>query len=178
MVTRTFILGMVLLMGGCDKELHELNMSKTPYTGNELRIDGYYYSKASNSSLSGIAVFYRDGLCMFFHTSIGSKDTILYIENEILLDQSLMRSSWDTPDGVGLFQINGQSIRVEVWYSGYHDIKTYDYSGEILNDSTFKITKADLISEETVSVNHIYRFKKFSPKPDSTNKYLKIMRRY
>jgi hypothetical protein len=170
---------MVLLMGGCDKELHELNMSKTPYTGNELRIDGYYYTTVhSNYSNIGVGVFYRDGVCMFFHVDIDGKDTISCIENEILLNHSLMRSSWDTPDGVGLFQINGQSIKIVVWSEDYHEIETLNYKGEIINDSTFKITKADLISEETVSVNHIYRFKKFSPKPDSTNKYLKIMRRY
>ena len=46
--------------------------------------------------------------------------------------------------------------------------------GEIQNDSTFLITKSIRSKTgEEKELNEIYHFKQFSPKPDSTNVFVK-----
>lgn len=44
MVTRFFLFIGIILLGSCSNKLDDIGMAKEPYTGNELRIDGYYYS--------------------------------------------------------------------------------------------------------------------------------------
>ena len=55
-----------LALTACEKELHDLTMSRMPYRGNELRTDGYYYSTIPNYSdpTIGVIVLYRNGACM------------------------------------------------------------------------------------------------------------------
>jgi hypothetical protein len=61
-------------------------MKKTPYLGDELRVDGYYYSNPRYANVIGIAVFYKDGFCIHSWGKVTSQDTLSYIENEILLN--------------------------------------------------------------------------------------------
>jgi hypothetical protein len=157
----------------CKKELHELSMAKTPYIGNELRIDGFYYSNQVFTDYSGIAVFYRDGVCMNVYSRIESQDTLSFIENGILLNESLMSNFRNTPNHIGVFQINAKSIEFETWEAG-RDIITFSNYGEILNDTTFLITKqVNNDTGKSESLNLTYRFRQFSPKPDSTNSFIK-----
>jgi hypothetical protein len=164
---------MLLFCTSCKKELHELSMSKTPYTGNELRIDGYYYSNLTSADDIAIAVFYRDGVCINVYTRVEGQDTISYIENEILLNESIISTFMSTPTNIGVFHINTESIEFETWEAG-RDIITFSNYGEILNDTTFLITKqVNNDSGKSETLNLIYRFREFSPKPDSTNNYVK-----
>ena len=172
MVTRYFLFIIILLSLGCEKKLYELSMLKTPYAGNELRIDGYYYSNQVFNNHNGIAIFYKDGVCFHLFAQIESHDTLNYIENEILLDKALMRSFWNTPNHIGVFQINGKSIMFETWEVA-RDITTFSNFGEILNDTTFLITnQVNNDSGKSYSENLTYRFRQFSPKPDSTNTFI------
>jgi hypothetical protein len=77
----------------------------------------------------------------------------------------------------GVFLIENNSIRFEHWYpSSGGPLKAYVRSGTILNDTTFQITKSyrnkNGEKAEVTSRNEVYHFKQFSPKPDSTNKYV------
>lgn len=175
MVTRLFLLIAIILFASasCKKELHELSMAKTPYTGNELRIDGYYYSNPTTENNIGIAVFYRDGICMHLFERPESQDTIGFIENEILLNNTLMSRLWSTPSNIGVFKTNKESIEFETWIAG-RDITTFSHFGEILNYTTFLLTKwTNNDSGKTYLENLTYRFRHFSPKPDSTNTFIK-----
>ncbi len=176
MVIRNLILiALVLFAGSCcgEKELHELSMSKTPYTGNELRIDGYYFSNQTAPKDINIAVFYEDGVCIHLFAEMTSQDTFSFIENKILLDEPFLSRLWNTPTDVGVFKIEGESIEIESWMAAY-DITTLSFYGEILNDTTFIISKwTDNEQGESHSVEWTYRFRQFSPKPDSTNNYIK-----
>ena len=164
---------MNLLFCSCEKERQELSMAKTPYTGNELRIDGYYFSNQVFTDYIGIAVFYRNGICINVFTQIESHDTISFIENEILLNEGLMSNFWNTPNHIGVFLINKESIEFETWEAG-RDIITFSNFGEILNDTTFLITKqVNNQSGATEAMSLTYRFRQFSPKPDSTNIFIK-----
>lgn len=75
----------------------------------------------------------------------------------------------------GLFNITGNSIQFERYYpSDNLSKKAYVRSGEILNDTTFRITKSIRSdgTEEKVK-DEIFYFKQFSPKIDSTNNWIK-----
>lgn len=175
MVTRLFSLIAIVLFSSasCKKELHELSMTKTPYIGNELRIDGFYYSNLTSADDIGLAVFYRNGVCINVYTRIERADTLSYIENDILLNESIISTFMNTPTNIGVFQIKTESIEFETWEAG-RDIITFSNYGKILNDTTFLITKqVNNDSGKSESLNLTYRFKQFSPKPDSTNTFIK-----
>jgi hypothetical protein len=175
MVIKLFSIVAVMLFScaSCEKELHELSMAKTPYTGDELRIDGYYYSNQTTADDINLAVFYRDGVCIHMFARIESQDTISFIENEILLNGPLMFSLWNTPTDIGVFKINTEYIELESWVAG-RDITTFSFYGEILNDTTFLVTKwTNNDSGKSHSENLTYRFRQFSQKPDSTNTFIK-----
>lgn len=97
---------MLFSCASCEKELHKLSLVKTPYTGDELRIDGYYYSNQVFTDYNGIAVFYRVGICMNVYSRIESQDTLSFIENEILLNETLMSNFRNTPTHIGVFLKN------------------------------------------------------------------------
>ncbi len=157
----------------CEKDLQELSLAKTPYTGDELRIDGYYYSNITSLNDLGIAIFYRDGFCIHVFTDIECQDTLSFIENEILLNESLISNFINTPSNIGVFKINSEAIEFETWEDG-RDIITFSNYGEILNDTTFLITKqVNNDSGKSYSEKMTYYFKQFSPKPDSTSIYIK-----
>ena len=66
----------------------------------------------------------------------------------------------------GLFQIEVSIIKIEKWVpSSGGPTKAYLREGEILNDTTFYLMHREK--------KEIYHFKQYSPKPDSTNKYIK-----
>lgn len=164
---------MLFSCASCDKELHELSMSKTPYTGDELRIDGYYYSSLTSANDIGIAVFYSDGVCIHMYMRIERQDTLDFIENEFLLNNALISRLLNTPTHIGVFQIYTESIEFETWEAG-RDITTFSHFGEILNDTTFLLKKRiNNAQNKTFFENLTYRFKQFSPKPDSANNFIK-----
>jgi hypothetical protein len=173
MIIRFFTVISILLFTSCEKELYDLSLDKNPYRGDELRIDGYYYSNLTSAIDIGVAVFYRDGICINVFSHIEGSDTTNFIENEILLNESLISSFMNTPTHIGVFQINKESIEFETWEAG-RDIITFSNYGKIFNDTTFLITKqVNNDSGKSYSENLTYRFKQFSPKPDSTNNFIK-----
>jgi hypothetical protein len=145
-------------------------MRKTPYAGNELRIDGYYYSNPYNENSICVAVLYRDGFCI--HTRITpDQDTLNHIENQILLNVALIDKLKNAPSHIGVFRIMYPDIVIEAWE--YRNT-TFSHYGEIVNDTTFIVRKQ--INNRTNDVytqKLIYKFKQFSPKPDSANRYVR-----
>jgi hypothetical protein len=77
----------------------------------------------------------------------------------------------------GVFIIEGNKISFERWYPSEPPYKAFVNTGEILNDTTFKITESYRMQNgEKTKVhteNAIYHFKQLSPKPDSTNSFIK-----
>jgi hypothetical protein len=173
MLIRFFTIISILLFVSCEKELHDLSMDKNPYTGDELRIVGYYYTNLTSANDIGVAVFYRDGFCINTWVKPINQDTLRYIENEILLNSTFINKIKSIPTHIGVFQINAKSIVFETWEAG-RDIINFSHYGEILNDTTFLITKqVNNDSGKSSSEKLTYRFRQFSPKPDSTNNFIK-----
>lgn len=172
-MVRIFLVSIMFLVLSCEKKLYDLGMEKIPYDGNELKINGYYYSTPDSNGDIGLAVFYRDGFCIHMFLDINSKDTLHYIENKYLLDNAFIIDIKQTPNWIGVFQIDNSKIEYETWVAMRH-IPTFSYYGEILNDTTYKLTKwiANDI-DVTYPLELTYKFKKFDFKPDSTNTFIK-----
>ncbi len=76
----------------------------------------------------------------------------------------------------GVFQIDGTQIKYEKWVASEGPFSAFTYEGVILNDTTFVINKGyrmmDIDKKAPTEVNWEYHFKEFSPKPDSTNRFI------
>ncbi|MES2766716.1 MAG: hypothetical protein V4642_12650 [Bacteroidota bacterium] len=177
MLIRIFILIAVLLVGCVDDDertMQPLTFDKTPYTGNELRTDGYYYTDLTSENDISVVVLYRDGVCIRSFSRPEGQEIFDHIEG-ILLNKSLIAKLWERPMNVGIFQVNNDSLKYDIWEPSTHgSIITLSHFCQILNDTTFVQTKLiNRSNRETFPENLTYRFKQFSPKPDSTNSFIK-----
>jgi hypothetical protein len=171
MVKKFYLLIAVFLLTSCYTKLNDLTMQKTPYNGEELRIDGYYYSDRWFDRYRNIVVFYRDGFCIRAMLETTDNDILKQIETDILLNEEYINKAKNVPTNIGVFQIMYPDIQFEVWE--YRTDPT-TYYGTILNDTTFIINKwVNNRTKETKSESLTHRFKQFSPKPDSTNVWIK-----
>ena len=150
-----------------------LSFEKMPYSGSELRTDGYYY----NEYISGyftVYFFYKDGTILYgssFPIDELSLQEIEYSNGDHYNYAKTLKYYW------GIFKVEGNELLFERWYPSQPPIKAYIRSGIILNDTTFKINDFYGMQEgrktNVESRNEFYHFKAFSPKPDSTNTYIK-----
>ena len=150
-----------------------LTMSKTSYTGNQLKIDGYYYLKdsASYQRFSLAMFFYRNGITRDVggaSESLEKYDAYISSINESFKEVG----KWT----VGVFLIQDKNIKIERWELT-QPYKAYTYTGTIINDTTFHITERYRLLKgkktELAVENLIYYYHRFSPKLDSTNLYVK-----
>ena len=164
---RNLILSAIVLavvFSSCEKMIQgELSMVRTDYTETVLRIDGYYYNESFVAPYPNYSIaksfFYRNGIKF----GVCSYDTTTMSFDEHCAALTKSKLNWY------VFKIEGNSITIEGWDNSTQTFKEY---GEILNDTTFRITEIER-SERTEKSNIIYHFKQFSPKPDSTNRFIK-----
>ncbi len=159
-----------LFFPGPDK----FTLQKQDYTGNELRVDGYYF-KEFDSDCDRIQVFflYRNGIILYGGCpcveDINAKEEEYKEKGTWYKHVKEDRVSW------GLFVIENDSIRIEKYEppSGPGYLPAVIREGAILNDTTFRIIRRYRDSGKKIikEVDDLYHFKKFSPKPDSTNSF-------
>ncbi len=163
----------ILLFGGCDKLFKddELTMTKTPYTGNELRIDGYYYQMSSvDGSFDDTYFLYRDGIVLSCGGTPLEESPFDFMER-LLNGQNVTYQK--EKSGWGVFNIQDSTIAIERWYPLEGGLPAGLSEGVILNDTTFLITSLTRMKTgEVYERNDLYHFHAFSPKPDSTNTFI------
>ena len=148
----------------------KLSMKRVDYHGNELKIDGYYYHYHQEPESTQILFLYRNGVLLL--TRFFPSHDLDYVEKTMLTEYDKIREDkirW------GVFLILDDRIEYEKWNGstgiGLPIIKR---KGIIENDTTFRIIETYFSdSKETDYKELIYHFKQFSPKPDSTNVYIK-----
>lgn len=165
------ILSILTMSSNCEKIIQDMPfaLKRQPYVENNLRIDGYYYQKYGDPERLTIYFFFSDGILL--HAGDGYTIDI----EESFKDGSLYEKLKKNKYCWGLFCIDDKNIQIERYYNT-DDLSTKSFirSGEILNDTTFSITKVIRSDGESErSVNETYHFKQFSPKPDSTNIFIK-----
>jgi hypothetical protein len=164
---------MILMFSGCIKDDDELTIFKTPFNDNTLKTNGYYYRNWNVNSRSMVDIFflYKDGVLLYGSTN----DSIsVNAVEEMFRSGEYYNNSFDRKYNWGAFIIQGDSIFIERWYPSSRPYWAYRQSGIILNDSTYRLTgivRVDGTEED--EIDRTYHFKQFSPKPDSTNSFIK-----
>ncbi len=137
-----------------------------------LRLDGYWYRK--NVLTSEAMVLYENGVLL----DLGSHDASTMFQHweEFIIPLIISKkdSYYDSYSYWGVFETTKDSIRFERYYppSGGPWIPSIR-SGVILNDTTFLITEVRRsYGKEVRKENLLYGFRRFSPKPDSTNRFI------
>ena len=155
-----------------------LTMTRTDYTGNQLKIDGYYYLKDSASYKDSMYRWVHGGIFLYRNgiiRQVGSsgKNPIDYDVYISSIPETFKKSG---KLSVGVFLIQDKNIKIERW-ENTQPIKAYTYTGTIINDTTFHITERYRLLKgkktELAVENLIYYYHRFSPKLDSTNLYVK-----
>lgn len=172
-----FIVVSIILMISCNDVLHdeEFTLIRKPFDGNQIKTNGYYYTYENKDGLIvdetiSVLLFYKNGVAANFGYAGGIEE----MEAKFKINEFYMK---DNPFVWGVFRIEGDSIKIERSKS-FGTTKSYMYIlvGVVQNDSTIHITK-DLSSTgnggKTIMMNQTYHFKQFSPKPDSTNVFMK-----
>ena len=167
------ILIVVLFSFSCKEwfEDEDFSLTREEYSGDEIRTDGYYYYYYNqNSSLTFITIFYRNGIVI---DNIGG-GTLLEIEQS-LSNGELYQNATKIKDVWGIYRVEDNRIMIEtiVAMGGFSRIAYTDY-GKILNDTTIHFYKhKESYKNVFENMNDTLHFKQFSPKPDSTNVFIK-----
>lgn len=143
--------------------------TKTHYRGSEIKTNGYYYSE-DYDNFTAVLILFRDGVAI---QGIGV-DSLIDFENRVISGKfneniSVSIEYW------GLYIINSSEIILEAIESvGWTHRISFLYYGEILNDTTihFYAKKETYSDAEKMIFDETYHYKKFSPKPDSTNSFI------
>lgn len=165
-------MGLLSILSCCSKisgnKDDYLTIPKTEYTGNQLRTDGYYYEKWDNKIYS-ISFFYNNGVFL----DIGGRQEENEVDNyiSIVAKDKLPQGFW------GAFLSTANKITIEKFVGSDKGYEVYRYEGEIINEDSFILRESSRIKQgqktDTRDINRTYYFRAFSPKPDSTNNFIK-----
>ncbi|MFC3199508.1 hypothetical protein ACFOET_17960 [Parapedobacter deserti] len=158
-------------LSGCKKhwEDDKLQIARESYTGDQLRIDGFY---VKGNTILSIYVLYENGILL-----VGDS----FDANELEARAAEMQTSeWQAVTKKckfcwGAFTVRGDEIMYERWVppSG-GGFPTFTWKGTITSDTEFVMTSLrDNRKGKTEAINEVYRFVEFEHKPDSTNPFVK-----
>jgi|JI10StandDraft_1071094.scaffolds.fasta_scaffold403849_2 hypothetical protein len=173
MQNRILILFLLLILTSCkkckEKETDKLCTSTLQPVGSALRLDGYYYHMYNPPNRS-IIFLYQSGV-LLYGGSI-SEDQVAGFETRYA-NGDYYNVNKDNLMVWGNFRISQNLFFLERWYPSTNNLIAYVSEGEILNDSTFRITKSHRCDGSSNNVeDETWHFKQFGPKPDSTNEYI------
>ena len=173
---------LAVVFSSCKKlfEDEELSMERVDYTGTELRTDGYYYYRYQYYNSREDSLYdwfipwflYRNGVWLY--GGAWGYSRMEEVEKKFE-DGSFYDLCKDDKLSWGVFQISDSVIEFEGWDSGEHLSKpTVKQYAKIVNDTTFcRCSKRAINDENLLKLGHWFHFKQFSPKPDSTNSFIK-----
>ncbi|MCC5918047.1 MAG: hypothetical protein JJU02_12060, partial [Cryomorphaceae bacterium] len=125
------------LLSLCKKDRHddELHLQQTPYLGDELRIDGFYFREKEHSNSTQVFFLYSNGIILggsSFQNPNWEQNLINAINSGSYRNTTLKyKDSW------GLFEIEDSILRFEKWYPNSPGPKrAFVREGVILNDTT------------------------------------------
>ena len=154
----------LVLVCSCIRTLpdEKLSMIRTPYSGKEIRLDGCYVSDPDElNKYSEYDFFYSNGVIFALGDILNIKNINQFTGG---IDfRSKDKASW------GLYHVKDDTISAQIWKVS-DDISQYIVQKrfyKIVNDTTLAV---DLIRDGDITY---YHFKKFTPKPDSTNVFIK-----
>jgi uncharacterized Rmd1/YagE family protein len=163
MKVKLFLIAIILYtQHSCVRTLpdEKLTLHRIPYNGKEIRIDGYYIGDwGPQNKYYSYIFFYSNGIML----KLGFTEIVESNQIDDLV-KNASKNSWK------VFQVLNNTINVQGW------IPTDDtfVNQYILENSYFRITNdTTLIYINSFEYELKCHFKKFSPKPDSTNVFIK-----
>jgi hypothetical protein len=171
MVKALIVFSLALLFCSCSLLVGEdqpLTENLSTNNSRMLRLDGYYIDSPSSAQDRNARplILYQNGIVLkpFAH----DRDS-LDAFHDYLRSVQLTRSMAKTRYVWGHYWIQNDTLLIESWSLGggfYSDV--FIEKATILNDSTFRIETIESPDGSLkVRSGELYRFKKFSPKPDS-----------
>lgn len=153
----------------------KLGLEKVSCNGMSFKLEGYYIGNLHgiDEGLRSIYFFYKNGVVLY-GGGFSSSDDI--VQKEIKFKSKLYNEAIKKyKTGWGVYQINGDTIEFETWEpSSGGALKTVVRSGGILGNESFVITNLfGKYTNENYARNDTFHFNEFSPKPDSTNVFIK-----
>ncbi len=161
---KMYLFFLLLVIGSC-VALKPMKMKRAENLSEKFRLDGYYVqcSNEGNGYYRQVKIFYRNGVMINFDGKF--EQNCIAETNRYLQRNDLNLTS--VPYWLGIYQvIRNDSLVLESWYSTDYYYPTIQSAGKILNDTT-------LLIEYPKYPIDTFRFVEFSPKPDSTNKFIK-----
>jgi len=149
-----------------------LYLEREQYTGFDIRLDGYWWKNLeSNVPRIETYFFYQNGVVLYGMAIQISK---IHATEEEFKSVNFAQFVRKSKTGWGVFQVNANEIEFETWEpSSGGGLKTSVRSGVILNDTTFVITNLfSNYTKKNYPKNDTFHFKKLTPKPDSTNRWV------
>jgi hypothetical protein len=165
----------VLLFSFCGKFSFDdkFKLKRENYYGNQLKLSGYYYNGDSLRIHESYFLF-QNGIVLVGNGSDQNvNSSFAFLESQFTSQQwkeeiKSKKKYW------GTFQLVGNLIKLERYYSSDGQNKSYIFEGEITNDTTFIFNKSSRSNgKEKSNENKVFHFKIFKTKPDSTNKFIK-----
>jgi hypothetical protein len=173
------ILFLSLIFSGCRKlfncdESEHLTWGRQDYEGTELKTNGYYLCNTYMDTYIYF-ILYRNGI-VITHSGGVLKSEIDNLETSFVNGNFIKGIEKDKSRWGGFrAQINKFEYQDLSSTSGNASCSSlFDLSGVILNDTTLLINNSynEATMDNTIK-NDTFHFKQFSPKPDSTNSFIK-----
>lgn len=177
-VSKFHFIFFILLIACKDQQL-VIRRSSGQVENNSIRLNGFYWSKVVNPKEVWYKTFflYKNGTLLYggginnintFPKDMADFRKYTRMNSDSVVEQTT-KSSW------GIYNIKGKSFEFEKWEpSSGGPLKTVIRRGRILNDTTFIITeKINHYDGKTYQVQDTFHFMPYSPKPDSTNRFIK-----
>ncbi len=144
----------------CSKDPEPLGMDRVWYTGDELRMDGYYYYDypTSKPEYREIWFLYTNGIAQ----QAGAQLSELDAREQSFRDGSFYARTNDRRNGWGVFQVQNNMIKINHWrqQAGSGRWITRSDIGEITSKESFMVG------------GKAFQFKQFYPKLDSICRFI------
>lgn len=161
----------------CCKIAQDAILQKVEHITNDIRLEGYYFAE-SNTESDEVFFLYQDGVFLSWGGVSNSLNLNILSPDEIR-DSTIrhfaelgyykpLQYSW------GVWRIENNQIIVKKWLSGSGGAYPVGkYIGEVVDTATIDIAftyQLPPVGNERIKR---FKFRKFSPKPDSTNTFIK-----
>ncbi len=177
---RLVLLVCLCLHSSCFKERNDkivdgFSSNRGDYKGNQIRFDGYYYNveyNADGTSWINAKFFYRNGIIL-------RTDPYPLKDSASMLNEfkegTFINKAKGSSEYWGQFYISQGSLTYEVpgapTFAGGRYV--FSHFGRIENDTSLVFYFTQRVNgANQATINEVYKFKHFSPKPDSVNKYI------
>jgi len=175
MKIRTFVLLLSLgvLFASCEKlglcKDGEFTFPREEDNSGLLKLSGYYYN-ISEEYPNSVKIILLNQNGVIIGSMGGSLEEVQNESIKLTVHENF--KNWKS--GWGIYRIKNGNIEIQSWQTIQSPCKPIKVEkGEILNDSTFKITSwQDCRKRKINEVEEIYEFKSYSPKPDSINSFI------